>query len=116
MLSGFRIDPVERLDDVLKEATKLHSVFSTTPIFGVDFNFENEAPSIQELLQPRVEEDTELVEDQEDVHALAAYYVEGHGDDDEATKHESIQFDTRLGLAVEGMQEGVTIESLWRVV
>ena len=104
------------MDDVLKEVTTLHSVFSNAPIFGVDFNFESEAPSIQQLLQPRVEEDTELVEDSEDVHAVAAYYVEGTGDDDEATKFEGIQFDQRLGLAVEGMQEGITLESLWRVV
>lgn len=34
---GFRVDPAERLADVMKEITSLHRVFSVNPIFGVDF-------------------------------------------------------------------------------
>jgi Bardet-Biedl syndrome 5 protein len=30
--------------------------------------------------------------------------------------YERIVYDPRLGLAVEGMQEGVTLESLWKVI
>ena len=66
-------------------------------------------------MQPRVEEDTEFIEEQEDAHAVAAYYAEGTtGDDD--SKFDAVQFDPSIGLAVEGMQEGMTLESLWRVI
>jgi hypothetical protein len=34
---GFRVDPAEKLADVMKEITSLHKVFSVNPIFGVDF-------------------------------------------------------------------------------
>mmetsp|Transcript_21832 Transcript_21832/g.21124 ORF Transcript_21832/g.21124 Transcript_21832/m.21124 type:complete len:349 (-) Transcript_21832:87-1133(-) len=112
---GFRIDPVEKLEEIFKELKTLHEVFSKNPIFGVEFAFENEAPNLDQLSLPRVEEDTELVEDQEDVHALAAYYAEG-GEVEDSNKHDSITYDSRLGLAVEAMQEGVTIESLWKVI
>jgi Bardet-Biedl syndrome 5 protein len=37
---GFRIDPQERLHEVYKEISSLHSVFAETPIFGVNFNFD----------------------------------------------------------------------------
>lgn len=80
---GFRIDPVERLVNVSQEVQTLHKLFSTSPIFGVDFTIEEVAPSIQQLLQPRVEEDTQLIDDNEDAHAIAAYYMEGTtGEDD----------------------------------
>lgn len=42
--------------------------------------------------------------------------AEGAEGEDSGTRFESIAYDPRLGLAVEGMQEGVTLESLWRVI
>ena len=110
---GFRIDPQERLDAVMKEVQKLHTLFSTNPIFGVDFTLESEAPDIKQLLQPRVEEDVEVVDEQEDSHAVAAYFVEGADEEDHIA---DIVYDSRMGLAVEGMQEGITLELLWRVL
>lgn len=35
---GFRIDPQERLHEVYKEILSLHSVYSETPIFGVNYD------------------------------------------------------------------------------
>eukprot|EP01041_Mallomonas_annulata_P010263 gene10263-21412_t len=110
---GFRIDPQDRLGAVLKEVRNLHQVFSTSPIFGVDYTVESESPAITELLQPRIEEDVELIEDQEDSHAVAAYFVEGADEDD---SQQDIVFDTRLGLAIEAMQEGLSLDLLWKVV
>ena len=115
VLPGFRIDPVERLVEVSKEVQTLHKLFSTSPIFGVDFTIEEVAPSIQQLLQPRVEEDTQLIDDNDDAHAIAAYYMEGTAGEDDS-KFESVRFDNSVGLAVEGMFEGITLESLWRVI
>lgn len=37
---GFRIDPIEKLQQVAKEIQNLHRVYSACPIFGVEF--ENE--------------------------------------------------------------------------
>lgn len=34
---GFRIDPADRLQEVLKEIQSLHAAYSTKPIFGVDY-------------------------------------------------------------------------------
>ena len=123
---GFRMDPVEKLEGTHIELKKLWDVYTTNPIFGVQFNFESDSPSLEQLLQPRVEEDTELVEDEEDVHAVAAYYADsggggggregGEGEDARGLARDGIVYDPRLGLAVESMQEGMTIESLWRVV
>jgi Bardet-Biedl syndrome 5 protein len=113
--AGFRIDPPEKLADVLTELKNLHQLFSVNPVFGVDFTLESEAPSIQQLLQPKVEEDTEVIDEGEDLHAVAAYYVDGDDQDDQS-RYESIHFDAKIGLAVENMAEGVDLESLWRVI
>mmetsp|Transcript_25475 Transcript_25475/g.37583 ORF Transcript_25475/g.37583 Transcript_25475/m.37583 type:complete len:345 (-) Transcript_25475:114-1148(-) len=115
---GFRIDPKEKLEEVYKEVLSLHQVFAASPIFGVDFSVEAEAPSIEKITQPRIEEDVEITEDEnQDSHAVAAYYVEGSaGADAEGGTHGEIVFDSKLGLAVEAMQSGITLDSLWRVV
>ena len=34
---GFRVDPAEQLQAVFQEVQSLHTVFSNTPIFGVDY-------------------------------------------------------------------------------
>ena len=38
---GFRIDPVEKLQQIAKEIQNLHRVYSTCPIFGVEFETED---------------------------------------------------------------------------
>lgn len=35
---GFRIDPHEKLHEVYKELSSLHSVYSESPIFGVNYD------------------------------------------------------------------------------
>lgn len=37
---GFRIDPVEKLQGTVKEIQSLHRVYSSCPIFGVEFETE----------------------------------------------------------------------------
>ena len=48
---GFRIDPPEKLEEIFKELRNLHDVFSTCPVFGVDFTFESEMPALDQLLE-----------------------------------------------------------------
>lgn len=123
---GFRIDPLEKLDEVVKELKNLHEIFSKSPIFGVEFTIESadattggadsaEGKDGQEKTPyiRTVDEDVELTDDYEDTHVVAAYYAEGTEARDE---YEPILFDNSIGLAVERMQEGLTLESLWRVV
>ena len=111
---GFRIDPAEKLEQTLTEIKNLHTLFSERPIFGVDFTLETDTPVNEPVMQPRVEEDVELMEESEDTHAIAAYYADG-GDD--GVGHDvDIQFDNRLGLAIEALHDGLTIEQLWKVI
>lgn len=93
----------------------LFQVYSGDPNFGVDFSLEAEAPSIENLLQPKVSEDTELLEETEDTQAIAAFYAQSGGLEDDH-RFEHIQYDAKLGLAVESLVNGTTLEHLWRVV
>ena len=111
---GFRVDPQERIGEIFQELHSLYQVYFAKPNFGVDFSLEEEAPSVENLVQPRVDEDIEIIEDQEDTHAIAAYYAD-HNMDDES-RFGRIQFDSKIGLAVEGLAEGLTLEQLWRVI
>jgi Bardet-Biedl syndrome 5 protein len=113
---GFRVDPQERIDDVYKEIQSLYQIYSVGPVFGVDFTLENEAPPIDQLLQVKINEDLELLDEQmDDTHAIAAYYSDSMplSNPDNV---ELIQFDERLGLAMEALVEGINVEQLWRVI
>ena len=100
-----------------KELINLHQVYATTPNFGVEFSVEAEAPSIQQLMAPRIEEDVEIVDENQDSHAMAAYYAEGsEGMQEGDAPHQNIVYDSRVGLAVEGMLPGMSLDSLWRVM
>ncbi len=68
---GFRVDPQDRISEVYKEIHSLFQIYSVGPIFGVDFTLESEAPNLEQLLVPKVNEDTELIDDQEDSQAIA---------------------------------------------
>ena len=35
---GFRVDPTEKLEQVYKEISSLHTIYSETPIFGVEYS------------------------------------------------------------------------------
>ena len=74
---GFRIDPHDKLESVLRDVTNFHSLFSRTPIFGVEFSVEAEAANIPALTHPKVEDDTTILDDDlpPDVHAMAAYFA-----------------------------------------
>lgn len=68
---GFRVDPQDRIGEVYQEIHSLFQIYSVAPIFGVDFTLEAETPNLDQLLTPKVNEDTELIDDHEDTHAIA---------------------------------------------
>ena len=43
---GFRIDPVEKLQDAVKEIQSLHKVYSACPIFGIEFEVTEKVRSL----------------------------------------------------------------------
>eukprot|EP00741_Cyanophora_paradoxa_P005592 tig00000912_g5420.t1 len=109
---GFRIDPVDRMQEIFKELVSLHQVFSLNPIFGVDFQVEEKAPSISELKVPRKMDDVEIVGDEEETgDAFAAYLSEGNKNKDRDPVYSS-----ELGIAVEKLPPTVTLSSLWTVL
>lgn len=51
---GFKIDPVEKLQDALKEINSLHKVYSANPIFGVEFEMEEKVSMYASYLKDNV--------------------------------------------------------------
>ena len=131
---GFRVDPLERLEPIEREMRALFKTYGATPIFGVEFSFEEDPPDLTKTMLTRVEEDVEVVEDALDNHAVSAYFaeeedaLEEEADDGEPDKEKIAErrrerernqvpvFDTNLGLAVEKVPGNSDIASLWRIM
>jgi len=109
---GFRVDPSEKLSVVHKEIKALYDTYFSNPIFGVSFTVQDSAPGIQDLKVPMQQDDVEIVDTAESSHdALAAYYA-----DSSKLPDREPEFNAYLGLAVEPLKEGVTIQQLWSVL
>ncbi|KAH3719594.1 Bardet-Biedl syndrome 5 protein homolog [Dreissena polymorpha] len=107
---GFRIDPVEKLQQVHKEIQSLHKVYSACPVFGVEFEEEERPQGLDELTIERVQDDVEIeTEGQSD--AFAAYFADGSKD-----KDRDPMFSEELGLAIEKLKDGFTLNGLWDVL
>ncbi|PSN44632.1 Bardet-Biedl syndrome 5 protein [Blattella germanica] len=89
---GFRIDPKEKLQSIHKELISLQKVYGQVPLFGVQFK-------VGEL---KVDELS---------NAFVAYFADiGHERDREPV------YSSELGLAVEKLKDGFTLQSLWDVI
>ncbi|KAI0210261.1 Bardet-Biedl syndrome-like protein 5 [Lamellibrachia satsuma] len=108
---GFRLDPVEKLHEVVKEIQSLHKVYSSCPIFGVEFEVEEKLPAADLLTVEQVQDDVEIESGQEQSDAFAAYFADGAKELDRDP-----EFNTELGLAVEKLKDGFTLSGLWEVV
>ncbi|XP_072042114.1 BBSome complex member BBS5-like [Amphiura filiformis] len=108
---GFRIDPAEKLQEVCKEIQSLHRVYSSSPIFGIEFENEEEPPSVEELTVDPVTDDVDIVNDDEQSDAFAAYFADG-----DKQKDRPAIFSEELGLAIEKLKDGFTLSNLWQVV
>lgn len=106
---GFRIDPVEKLQGTVKEIQSLHRVYSSCPIFGVEFETEERLQGEDltvEHVQDDVEIDTGGCSD-----AFAAYFADGNKD-----KDRDPVYSEELGLAIEKLRDGFTLQGLWDVM
>mmetsp|Transcript_64068 Transcript_64068/g.202683 ORF Transcript_64068/g.202683 Transcript_64068/m.202683 type:complete len:360 (-) Transcript_64068:248-1327(-) len=109
---GFRVDPQERMQEIFKEVHALWQVFSVNPVFGIEYSLEDRPQPLQAVQVQRQEDDIEIVDqDEESQDVFAAYFADGakHADRDPV-------FSQELGLAVEGLREGLTMEQLWSVL
>ena len=104
------IDPSERMQEIHKEVFTLHKVYSTQPLFGVEFEVEEVAPRLEELKIHSSPDDVEII-DEGISDAFAAYYQDGSKNVDRKAV-----YDSSIGLAVEKLREGATIQSLWRCI
>ncbi|XP_047496185.1 Bardet-Biedl syndrome 5 protein homolog isoform X2 [Penaeus chinensis] len=107
---GFRIDPVEKLHEVHKELSSLYNVYSQCPVFGIEFVLHDKPAGEEETLDlPEMEEAEidESINDSADV--LAAYLADGRHSDRETV------FSNELGLAIEKLKDGYTLQTLWEI-
>ncbi|XP_053373363.1 Bardet-Biedl syndrome 5 protein-like [Mercenaria mercenaria] len=107
---GFRIDPVEKLQEIHKEIQSLHKVYSNCPVFGVEYEEDERPQGLDELTIERVQDDVEIeTEGQSD--AFAAYFADGNKDKDREPVYSE-----DLGLAIEKLKDGFTLTGLWDVL
>ena len=71
---GFRIDPAEKLQEVVKEIQSLHRVYSTNPILGVEFEVDDVPSSMDELVVENVQDDIDIVNEDEQSDAFAVSF------------------------------------------
>ncbi|KAJ6660768.1 hypothetical protein lerEdw1_017394 [Lerista edwardsae] len=107
---GFKIDPVERLREAAKEINSLHKVYSVNPIFGVDYEMEEKPQRLEDLTVEQVQDDVEIESD-EHTDAFVAYFADGNKQQD----REPV-FSEELGLAIERLKDGFTLQGLWEVM
>ncbi|XP_069110812.1 BBSome complex member BBS5-like [Argopecten irradians] len=107
---GFRIDPAEKLQQVVKEIQSLHRVYSSCPLFGVEFETEEKLDDSQDLSVERVQDDVEI-ENEGSSDAFAAYFADGSKD-----KDRDPVYSEELGLAIEKLRDGFTLHGLWDVL
>ncbi|KAG2435580.1 hypothetical protein HYH02_011873 [Chlamydomonas schloesseri] len=110
---GFKVDPKETLDYVFKEISSLWQVYAANPVFGVEYHPDASglAGSASGILPS--EQDVEIVEPTDRGDALAQYYADGAGG--KGADRDPV-YCAELGLAVEGLKEGLTVEQLWSVL
>ncbi|XP_063693183.1 Bardet-Biedl syndrome 5 protein homolog [Bolinopsis microptera] len=108
---GFRVDPIEKLNVTFKEVHSLFRVYSANPIFGVQFKVEDRIEPLDDVTVQYEEDDIEIItKDNPSSDAFLAYYA----DNNKETDSEPV-FSEKLGLAIESIKDGFTLESLWEI-
>uniref|UniRef100_A0A4W3IZA5 Bardet-Biedl syndrome 5 protein homolog n=1 Tax=Callorhinchus milii TaxID=7868 RepID=A0A4W3IZA5_CALMI len=107
---GFKIDPVEKLQAAVKEINSLHKVYSASPIFGVEYEMEEKPQPLEELTIEQVQDDVEIEPDEQN-DAFVAYFADANKEQDREPVYSE-----ELGLAVEKLKDGFTLQGLWEVM
>ena len=115
---GFRIDPAERLEEITKEVISLHRTYSESPIFGVEYSRSTSLRTEAESrpLNPVAEMDSfdEIDESVPDssTDAFTAYLADGLQQETDRP----IVFSPELGICIEQIKEGFSLDTLWQVL
>lgn len=108
---GFRVDPIEKMNEVYKEVTSLWKVFNnSSPYFGVDFQLEATPKSLDQNTIKRIQDGQDVVQEVSS-DAFAAYYA----DEGQKNADRKPTFSNALGLAIEELRDGTSVESLWKI-
>ncbi|XP_037093681.1 Bardet-Biedl syndrome 5 protein homolog [Pollicipes pollicipes] len=109
---GFRIDPKQKLMEVYKELDSLFQVYSETPVFGVEYTRDCESASMTaDQLSNDMDNIAEIDDTEPPADTFASYFADG----DHAQDREPV-YCPELGLAMERLKDGFTLQSLWQVV
>ncbi|EDQ88616.1 uncharacterized protein MONBRDRAFT_32801 [Monosiga brevicollis MX1] len=106
---GFRCDPPKRMAKLLKMMQRLHRVYHITPLLGIEAEVE-EQPT-EDLMPENVPDDDVEIVQQDKVDTMAAYF----SSDSSGTTGRDPVFSAELGLAIEPLPAGVSLQDLWRV-
>jgi len=119
---GFRVEPLDKLNEMFQQVKALHRAYTDNPNFGVSFEVEETMESLEKRTVERILDDVEIVDDafqdseavQE--HVASRYITEGgYGAGGEGGAAEPVRC-PRLGLRIEPLPAGVTTEDLWRAL
>lgn len=107
---GFRIDPLDKLQEVLKELMSLHSIYVENPVFGVFYEpkpMEHHTSTDFSLDDFQEIDETETKINLKSTTYLAEMSSEGP---------RQTFYCKELGFAMEKLKEGYTIKDLWEVI
>jgi len=123
---GFRIDPVERIRKVAKQISAQHGIFVSKPSYGVqiavdesdsDASGDDErkrSPGLVRSQSSVITEDVEIDHTMKS-DAFVAYFADGQLCDNNASRQVTPVYSKELGLAIEPLRSGCSIESLWKL-
>ncbi|XP_047102842.1 Bardet-Biedl syndrome 5 protein homolog isoform X1 [Schistocerca piceifrons] len=107
---GFRIDPAEKRQTVYKELCSLHKVYSQNPVFGVQYTV-GQQTQYQEESSMFADDTQEIVESSDEMsNVFLTYFADENHEDREPV------YNQELGLAIEALKPGTTLQNLWEVI
>ena len=109
---GFRVDPMEKFNLLFKEVSSLHQLFSSNPMFGVEYQSEEKQSSLEQLTVPKTIESVKYIGNKDTSDPLAPYFA----DSSERVTDNGIYFNDELGLACEVLKDGLTVKKLWQCI
>lgn len=114
---GFKVD---KLEEVYTEVSNLFKTYSVNPVFGVEVTFDDVEQNIDAVTVPRLEDNLEIIDTGYSSMTTAvsskANYSMGGGGIGARDQQPEIVLSDEIGLAIERLPPGVTLESLWKIV
>ena len=113
---GFRIDPIERLQEIADEVHAMHQIYAATPIFGLTHETVLRTTNDDERkdntnAETFIDDDVNIVDTPDRNDVLSLYCAEGA----KLADREPV-YNAELGLAVERLRDDYTISQLWNVM